>query len=247
MSFQDYVARGQEFAEDTMRAAERANRKRKINNQLSDVKKDRQKLMAQLGASLYEQVRTSSELSLGKEELLAKIAECDARWSKLSEQMDDVLKEEQESKSYTCAVCGTSMREGDKFCGVCGASAKTAKDAEAEPDLVCSNCGGVVRANDAFCMRCGARLVPLEPPAQVEPAAPVEEPAAEVEDPTEEPEVEPELAPEPAAEANAVSAVEVETPAEESAVEPEVEVEDEAEPAATPELSQDAKSEEKPE
>ena len=84
MSFQDYVARGQEFAEDTMSAAERANRKRKINNQLSDVKKDRQKLMAQLGASLYEQVRTSSELSLGKEELLAKIAECDARWSKLT-------------------------------------------------------------------------------------------------------------------------------------------------------------------
>ncbi|HEY2542790.1 MAG TPA: adenylate/guanylate cyclase domain-containing protein [Gaiellaceae bacterium] len=54
-----------------------------------------------------------------------------------------------------CASCGAENREGQKFCGNCGASLATA----------CPSCGAAYEPGQRFCGDCGTALVAAEPAA----------------------------------------------------------------------------------
>lgn len=50
-----------------------------------------------------------------------------------------------------CGNCGQLLKEGDKFCGRCGAKVKTN-----EP-LKCNQCGALIETGMLFCSQCGTR------------------------------------------------------------------------------------------
>lgn len=47
-----------------------------------------------------------------------------------------------------CAECGADVKDGDDFCGKCGAKQKQ----------TCPDCGEKISSKDAFCGKCGAKL-----------------------------------------------------------------------------------------
>ena len=61
----------------------------------------------------------------------------------------------------TCPGCGSTVRPGAKFCGICGSAIKPATPAVADnystaaPPHICPSCGKPVRANAKFCSVCG--------------------------------------------------------------------------------------------
>ncbi len=50
-----------------------------------------------------------------------------------------------------CPKCNFELKEGSKFCSVCGNKIEN----------VCSKCGGQISENDKFCSNCGANLQEL--------------------------------------------------------------------------------------
>src|SRR3954452_16210678 len=60
-----------------------------------------------------------------------------------------------------CPSCGTSNREGSKFCSSCGASLATG----------CPACGASIEPGDAFCAQCGTALGAIAAAPQAAPAA----------------------------------------------------------------------------
>lgn len=95
-----------------------------------------------------------------------------------------------------CSQCGAEVREGAKFCEMCGA-----KIEEKPQPNVCPQCGQEYAPGQAFCSNCGYRLnapAPQEPVQEPIPE-PVPEPIPEpVPEPIPEPAPAPEVAPMPA-------------------------------------------------
>ena len=70
-----------------------------------------------------------------------------------------------------CSSCGAPLREGAKFCPVCGAACPE----EAPAPAFCPACGAPLEKDDAFCLSCGAKIadvVPQRKPAAQNAAAP---------------------------------------------------------------------------
>jgi len=56
----------------------------------------------------------------------------------------------------TCAHCGRTIKEGDRFCVGCGRPVEPAK--VKPPENVCGKCGAKTRPGDHFCCVCGNKL-----------------------------------------------------------------------------------------
>lgn len=71
-----------------------------------------------------------------------------------------------------CALCGSAMKAGAKFCSKCGTIAQRAPEAAVAP-RACVVCGGALRPEARFCRSCGTAanhssqqpLPPLPPPS----------------------------------------------------------------------------------
>jgi len=83
-----------------------------------------------------------------------------------------------------CAACGALLREGAKFCNICGQAVLKAEhpveEEPTEPEKVeapvqpqCVACGAPLREGAKFCNICGQAVMQAEPSKAEEPAAPV--------------------------------------------------------------------------
>lgn len=181
-------------------ATSRTTRTFKLRTQINDINKQRATLAAQLGASLYEVTRNDPAYTTGREALYDGIAQLDDQRAQLQAEIDRIEAEAAEEsaarRTYTCQNCGTTVREGDKFCSGCGRPvadikaeeearrAKEAEEAQAAADaaanaLICPNCGGIINEGDKFCISCGKPIDLEAVHAEGSPSNPI------VEDPNE--------------------------------------------------------------
>ncbi len=170
-------------------AAGRSSRTFKLNSQIREINRRRLKLVAQLGANIYEETKNNPYKSAEYPDLYEAIAACDAERQECQEKLAEIVKEKsaaKPSRSYRCAVCGTKMSSRDLFCSGCGTSAAEARPTpvsdevieetvtiEGESDLeapenICPSCGSVVHADNVFCMNCGTKLLETAPEVQAE-------------------------------------------------------------------------------
>lgn len=63
----------------------------------------------------------------------------------------------QDPQERTCAECGAAAKEGQKFCGSCGAKIEAPKPRK---EVKCPKCGVVGQPGQTFCTDCGASLGP---------------------------------------------------------------------------------------
>lgn len=153
-------------------ATERSARTASLRIQLNDLLKKRTGLVSQLGASLYEDVRSNPELRKGREALFEGIEQVDAQRKRIEEEIAEIEAAANEArlaaKKYICPRCKTSVGATDLFCMGCGLAIDQVKVganlATSRADaLNCPHCGASVSTGDLFCMECGARLECVEP------------------------------------------------------------------------------------
>lgn len=152
----------------------------KLNGQMGDALGRREKLAAELGASLYKVTKDDAALREGREELYDGIAAIDAECAEIQAKLDEIEREAAEAAraaaGIDCPFCHTHMEAADRFCSGCGkprveveaaiaeaaqASARddgSADGAESPVAPVCPACGFAVNEGDLFCMSCGSKL-----------------------------------------------------------------------------------------
>ena len=105
-------------------AASRATDSMKMKYQQDDLIRQRQRLAAQLGASLYEQTKNDPAMRQGRESLYDAIAAIDEKRAKLQQDIDKANQEgndaAQAARTYTCPQCGATVWTTDSFCSGCG-------------------------------------------------------------------------------------------------------------------------------
>lgn len=62
------------------------------------------------------------------------------------------------SVNGACSECHSSLAEGAKFCGACGAALTSSRPPAVEADATCPDCGHPALAGDRFCRECGYTL-----------------------------------------------------------------------------------------
>lgn len=159
-------------------AAGRTGARIKLNNRISEINRNRQSLITQLGASLYEVTKNDPALRAGREALYDGIAALDQERDMCMQQLAEVEAAAQTaeftSTVYSCAVCGAPIRGGDLFCSSCGAPAEQAIPRQPAPvaagavanSFPCPHCGAPVAEGHKFCMSCGK---PIETADQAQP------------------------------------------------------------------------------
>ena len=169
-------------------AAGRAARTMKINVRLDEITKERQRLAAQLGASLYEATREDPAMRAGREALYDGIAALDAERDQRKAELEVIKAEaaadEEAAQTWVCPKCGAKVGATDLFCSGCGTSIEeiragaAAQAAASASGRTCSLCGAPLADDDMFCMTCGAKVEPVAAAPQV--AEPEPAPAAPV-------------------------------------------------------------------
>ena len=89
---------------------------------LGEADRKRRDYMAQLGESLYGMVCGDPALRVGREDILAGIAQCEADKAQAQAELDRIAKEAAEAKAATlvCPNCGSALAPGAAFCSTCG-------------------------------------------------------------------------------------------------------------------------------
>ena len=159
---------------DAKAAVGRSTSTMKLNSQLNEIKRRREGLVTQLGASLYDVTKDDPKLRAGREALYDGIAQCDIERSQLSAQIAQIEAQAQQMATYTCPRCGTKVPASNQFCAGCGlpvvdviAASTTMAVPQAAPAgtaHACPSCGAPVESGDTFCMSCGTRLGPASAP-----------------------------------------------------------------------------------
>ena len=156
---------------DAKAAVGRSTSTMKLNSQLNEIKRRREGLVTQLGASLYEVTKDDPKLRAGREALYDGIAQCDIERSQVNAQIAQIEAQAQQMVTYTCPRCGTKVPASNQFCAGCGLSvadviaASTMTAPQAVPQAapigaahVCPTCGAPIESGDTFCLNCGTRL-----------------------------------------------------------------------------------------
>ena len=150
-------------------ATERSARTASLRIQLNDLVKKRTGLLTQLGASLYEEVRTSAELRVGREALFEGIEQVDAQRKRIEEEIAEIEMAANEARlsarRYVCPKCKTSVGASDLFCMGCGLPidrVKSSSGAGIGPSghATCANCGSSMEPDARFCTECGTERLP---------------------------------------------------------------------------------------
>lgn len=150
-------------------AAGRTSRSARLRIQVGEVAKQRRELVAQLGASLYEEVKDRSEFREGREGLLDGIAALDAQRAQIEAEIAELEAEAEAAqiaaRVYACPQCGMRVSETHSFCSGCGLPIAEVKAAARSNDsssvadggAACEACGAPMAQDDLFCMKCGAK------------------------------------------------------------------------------------------
>lgn len=153
-------------------AAGRKAEQIRLNNQMNSLDRRRKGLAAQLGASLFDVVRASPQLLVGREGIVREMEAIDLQRAEIEARLTDLAAEAEAQPATTlrCVKCGAPIQAGDKFCGTCGAPAAEALSQQAPAPApatatatatvtiggpTCPTCGAPLEPGDAFCMSCG--------------------------------------------------------------------------------------------
>ncbi len=184
-------------------AVNRGTRTAGIRRQINDISAQRQKLAAQLGASLYEATRTNPEFLAGRESLYEAIAALDAQRAQLEQTIREIENETVAATVLRCHVCGSTVNANDLFCTGCGTPVSKIREANGiaykpvggvtvggagrtSSGRVCPQCGKPVDDDDVFCIHCGTRIGQAsqgQAKQEPAPAQPLQQDAAPVQAP----------------------------------------------------------------
>lgn len=167
MGLRDSISSAFERGSNTVQSG---TRKTQLNIQLNDLMKKRHDLAAQLGASLYETIKSTPELSAGREGLIQGIEDIDRQRAEIQAELVQLESEKnaqkEANKKYTCPQCGTTVTASAQFCSGCGKpvseiiaeSASIQNPEEVAAGTACPECGQPIEKGDMFCGSCGAKL-----------------------------------------------------------------------------------------
>ncbi|MBQ9002605.1 MAG: zinc ribbon domain-containing protein [Eggerthellaceae bacterium] len=155
-------------------AVGRTTKSAQLKMQLSDLKKRRRDLAAQLGASLYEATNSNPAFRVGREALYDGIESIDRQCGELTTQIEAIeafaLSPVTAVPSTACPKCGEAIRGDDLFCRGCGkpvneartetqrASGRVGVPNERAAMSICPSCGSRIAEQDRFCMNCGTHI-----------------------------------------------------------------------------------------
>ena len=109
------------------RAADSAN----LKLRQSDAEQRRRDALTRLGESLYEEVRATPALRVGREEIMAELSVIDDELAGIAEELERIASEKAAAKAARyCANCGAPLVKGANFCTNCGAATPVTAKAE---------------------------------------------------------------------------------------------------------------------
>lgn len=136
----------------------RSSRSVQVKYQLNDLLKQREDYMAQLGASIYDEVKGRPEFRRGREQLFNSIAELDVQRAELEAEAAQLEQDAVDAQTFSCPNCGATIKPTDLFCRSCGASVSEMRGHAPEPGRICASCGAPLQEGDLFCTKCGAKV-----------------------------------------------------------------------------------------
>lgn len=152
-------------------SVQRTGRTAQLKMQLNELMRQRRDLAAQLGASLYDDVKDMPELREGREPIFDSIEGIDKRRDNIAAEIAkieaDAAAQQEAATTNICQNCGSEVGATDMFCSGCGTSVAEIKEelaapalepeSEWESGLKCISCGASLNEDDLFCMECGAK------------------------------------------------------------------------------------------
>ena len=162
--------------------AGRSTRSLSIKATLTDLKKQREELCCQLGASLYEETRQMASLHDPRQALYAAIEALDVQRATLQNELADIEEQARLARaagSRRCPSCGTPFGPEDMVCVECGTRVESPSSVLllGRSDLSCAVCGEPLAGDVRFCMNCGATVhMPTTAPSASDAFAPMPTP-----------------------------------------------------------------------
>jgi hypothetical protein len=135
--------------------AGRATKKIQLGAQINEIDKQRDRLLAQLGASLFLETQSDPRFRASREQVYADIEALDARRIAVQGELAQLEQQGQAiaaaKATVTCPNCGRSLAANSAFCTGCGA----AMTAIRESLSLCATCGAALSPDTRFCTSCG--------------------------------------------------------------------------------------------
>jgi hypothetical protein len=135
--------------------AGRATKKIQLNAQINEINKQRDRLLAQLGASLFLETRDDPHFRAPREQVYAGIEALDARRAGVQNELSQLEQQGQAAAAartmITCPTCGRSLAASSAFCTSCGTAMSTTYGSMP----LCTVCGAALEPNIRFCTSCG--------------------------------------------------------------------------------------------
>ncbi|MDR2492206.1 MAG: zinc ribbon domain-containing protein [Coriobacteriales bacterium] len=136
-----------------------------LESQLESLEKSRVELCAQLGASVFDEVRLDPAVRGPREALVKEIEELDERRSQLSAEIAHIVAEAEAARAQAEAEAEAARAQAEAARAQAEAEAEAARiEEESRAALLsaqvatCPSCGGEVGADDYFCTACGTSL-----------------------------------------------------------------------------------------
>jgi hypothetical protein len=135
--------------------AGRATKKIQLNAQINEIDKQRDRLLAQLGASLLLETRSDPHFRSSREQVYADIEALDSRRIGVQNELQQLEQQGQAiaaaKTTIACPNCGRSLAANSAFCTGCG----TAISSIRESLSLCAVCGAPLIPDTRFCTSCG--------------------------------------------------------------------------------------------
>lgn len=120
----------------------------KLKTSVSNLSKEREKLLFGLGRATYELHRRGEREIASLAEACESVRQIELEIAQLEQRIAELAGPRSES-TFACPTCGAPAMIGASFCSTCG------KAIEAPPKRLCSHCGAELPEDGKFCVRCG--------------------------------------------------------------------------------------------
>ncbi|MDR2197369.1 MAG: zinc ribbon domain-containing protein [Coriobacteriales bacterium] len=138
--------------------AGRATKKLQLNAQINEINRQRDQLLAQLGASLFLETRENPQFRTPREQVYADIEALDVKRANVQ---NELLQLEQQGQAVAaakttiiCPNCGKSLAANSAFCTGCGTALSSIRESLA----LCAVCGAPLAPDVRFCTSCGTPI-----------------------------------------------------------------------------------------
>ncbi|RPF52138.1 zinc ribbon domain-containing protein [Aquisalibacillus elongatus] len=118
-----------------------------VNQEIERLKREKSKLLAKLGQSIYYQYRIGQFYSEELTEFEEKISSLDAEMYELKSKLN------RDDLQFRCS-CGHAIDLNDTYCSRCGKKIESVKEEETS---YCRACGTEMALHSNFCHVCGSR------------------------------------------------------------------------------------------